>query len=134
MNQSEAKDFLPIIEAWSEGKTIQFSLSPHTTDWGDLSGESDVYFTHPVKQYRVKPEPKLRPWRVEEVPVGAVIRKAGCLDTSAMITGILNGKPLFGLTSLSEMVTYFADHARDPLLYEYSLDFGKTWSPCGVEE
>ena len=61
MTREEAKDLLPIIQAWAEGKNIQF-LSDG--EWHDIN-QAD--FTCYPDKYRIKPEPKYRPFRnVEE--------------------------------------------------------------------
>lgn len=56
MKQSEAKDFLPIIKAWSEGKTIQFSPG-NGEKWVDCG--SNVDFSSGYVHYRIKPEPRV---------------------------------------------------------------------------
>lgn len=61
MTREEAKEMLPIIQAWAEGKNIQF-LSDG--EWHDIN-QAD--FTCYPDKYRIKPEPKYRPFRnVEE--------------------------------------------------------------------
>ena len=61
MTREEAKELLPIIHAWAEGKNIQF-LSDG--EWHDIN-QAD--FTCYPDKYRIKPEPKYRPFRnVEE--------------------------------------------------------------------
>ena len=61
MTREEAKELLPIIQAWAEGKNIQF-LSDG--EWHDIN-QAD--FTCYPDKYRIKPEPKYRPFKgVEE--------------------------------------------------------------------
>ena len=61
MTREQAKELLPIIQAWAEGKNIQF-LSDG--EWHDIN-QAD--FTCYPDKYRIKPEPKYRPFRnVEE--------------------------------------------------------------------
>lgn len=61
MTREEAKELLPIIQEWAEGKNIQF-LSDG--EWHDIN-QAD--FTCYPDKYRIKPEPKYRPFRnVEE--------------------------------------------------------------------
>ena len=60
MTREEAKELLPIIQAWAEGKNIQF-LSDG--EWHDVY-ETDFY-GNPDK-YRIKPEPKYRPFKTQE--------------------------------------------------------------------
>ena len=60
MTREEAKDMLPIIQAWAEGKNIQF-LSDG--EWHDIN-QAD--FTCYPDKYRIKPEPKYRPFKSQE--------------------------------------------------------------------
>lgn len=61
MTREEAKELLPIIQAFAEGKTIQYE----TRDgWMDL----DALYPHGsiLSKYRIKPEPKYRPFKTQE--------------------------------------------------------------------
>ena len=60
MTREEAKELLPIIQAWAEGKNIQF-LSDG--EWHDIN-QAD--FTCYQDKYRIKPEPKYRPFKTKE--------------------------------------------------------------------
>lgn len=60
MTKEEAKELLPIIQAWAEGKNIQF-LSDG--EWHDIN-QAD--FTCYPDKYRIKPEPKYRPFKTQE--------------------------------------------------------------------
>ena len=56
MTQKEMKKLLPIIQAWVDGKTIQV----WTNDtWID---EEYPSFFEELSQFRIKPEPKYRPF------------------------------------------------------------------------
>lgn len=59
MTRGEAKYFWPIIKAYSEGKDIQFFLS--TEGWIDIT--NDFLFDDNHQYYRIKQEPKYRPFR-----------------------------------------------------------------------
>lgn len=61
MNRQEAKELLPIIQAFAEGKTI---LVQDDIDWCYLGNESD--FNLNPQRYRIKPEPKYRPFKDAE--------------------------------------------------------------------
>lgn len=61
MNRQEAKELLPIIQAFAEGKTI---LVQDGIDWCYLSNESD--FNLNPQRYRIKPEPKYRSFKDAE--------------------------------------------------------------------
>ena len=60
MTREEAKELLPIIQAYAEGKNIQF-LSDG--EWHDIN-QTD--FTCYPDKYRIKPEPKYRPFKTQE--------------------------------------------------------------------
>lgn len=60
MNRNQAKELLPIIKAFSEGKTIQVKQT--TGEWVSFSHISHMSFDSEPKCYRIKPEPKYRPF------------------------------------------------------------------------
>lgn len=118
MNKEQAKKAASVMLAWADGKTIECkrkdgeSWSTFDTGTMSLAWDWDEF------DYRVKPEPKLRPWTADEVPLGAWMRfKNNPQD-----------RVLLGWVSVQ------AD--RDLWLgeREHSIDGGKTWLPCGVEE
>ena len=57
MNREQAKELLPIIQAFAEGKTIQVQ---ENIDWCYL-GNNAVFNLSP-QRYRIKTEPKYRPF------------------------------------------------------------------------
>lgn len=57
MNRQQAKELLPVIQAFAEGKTIEFKNA--FGNWNDCN---EVLFNYPTKDYRIKPEPKYRPF------------------------------------------------------------------------
>lgn len=61
MNRQEAKELLPIIQAFAEGKTI---LVQDGIDWCYLGNESD--FNLNPQRYHIKAEPKYRPFKDAE--------------------------------------------------------------------
>lgn len=68
MNREQAKVLLPIIQAFSEGKQIQW-LKPDSDEWIDVVGGDNVDFedlTESNVAYRIKPEPKCRPFKNAE--------------------------------------------------------------------
>ncbi len=64
MTPTRAKELLPVIQAFAEGKKIQFKDSV-TQKWADGDQFSFDYSSY---QYRIKPEPKWRAWKPSEVP------------------------------------------------------------------
>ena len=59
MNKDNARDYLPLVQALAEGKTIQCMNSD--VGWIDLES---VRFDSCVESYRIKPEPKKAWYRV----------------------------------------------------------------------
>ena len=58
--REETKKLLPIIQAFVEGKTIQYKFSE---GWRDLDGLTEL---SDISKYRIKPEPKYRPFKNQE--------------------------------------------------------------------
>ena len=68
MTREDAKKLLPIIQAFSEGKKIQW-LKPDSDEWIDVVGGDNVDFEDLTEfnvAYRIKPEPKYRPFKNAE--------------------------------------------------------------------
>lgn len=61
MTREQAKELLPIIQAFAEGKIIQFKNA--FGNWIDCDG---ALFNYPPKDYRIKSEPKYRPFKDKE--------------------------------------------------------------------
>ena len=62
MTRKEAKELLPIIRAFAEGKTIEIY---NNTEWQDWIIES-IKFDCKPSCYRIKPEPRYRPFKTQE--------------------------------------------------------------------
>ena len=62
MTREEAKELLPIMQAFAEGKTIEIF---NNREWNDLIIESPKFDCKP-SCYRIKPEPKYRPFKTQE--------------------------------------------------------------------
>ena len=60
MNRQQAKELLPIIQAFAEGKTIQIKALDGL--WHDDKGD-DIRFYAKPKNYRIKPVQKYRPFK-----------------------------------------------------------------------
>lgn len=58
MNRNQAKELLPIIQAYAEGKQIQFLFN----EWEDVDEIGTREFLENPELYRIKPEPKYRPF------------------------------------------------------------------------
>ena len=64
MTREEAKELLPIIQAYAEGKQIQDAIEG-LTDWVDTDEFNLEYEGQKIK-HRIKPEPKYRPFKTQE--------------------------------------------------------------------
>ena len=69
MNRKEAKELMPIIQAFAEGKVIESRTKPSTVkgkyipnDWTEIK---EIGYWDNI-EYRVKPEPKYRPFKDAE--------------------------------------------------------------------
>lgn len=60
MTREEAKEMLPIIQAWAEGKTIQVKEKGR---WVELCIDD---FNRSPDMYRIKPESQYRPFKSQE--------------------------------------------------------------------
>ena len=60
MTREEAKELLPIMQAFAEGKTIQL------LDGGKWFDVYETDFHESTYKYRIKPEPKYRPFKTKE--------------------------------------------------------------------
>ena len=64
MTREKAKELLPIIQAWTEGKEIQFKS--RSGKWTDVEENEGLSFVYSLSDYRIKPEPKYRPFKNQE--------------------------------------------------------------------
>ena len=122
MTREEAKDLLPIIQAWAEGKNIQF-LS--VGEWHDIN-QAD--FTCYPDKYRIKPEPNYRPFKTQEECWNEMLKHQplGWIRES-------NTKTLYNISMIDDCYLSTQDqskHLVDTLnIYEF-LD----GTPFGVKE
>ena len=81
MNRKEAAELLPIIKAFSEGKTIEYRSKGFNEDWKKVTQIPELSFKS--FEYRIKPEPTYRPFAnaeecwcemLKHEPFGLVIR------------------------------------------------------------
>lgn len=60
MTRKEIKELLPIMQAYVDGKTIQYRVNK---EWEDIDNPS---FNDLPSEYRIKPEPTYRPFKTKE--------------------------------------------------------------------
>lgn len=71
MDRNQAKEFYPILQAYAEGRVIECRTKPSAVEGTDVPNEwtemKEIEFWKNT-EYRIKPEPKYRPfedaWRV----------------------------------------------------------------------
>lgn len=124
------KERLHLIQAFAEGRNVEV-YSTDSTNWHTLPLPC---FDENVITYRIAPDPKLRPWKPEEVPVSALFKNIGTgtiyypISQSAVGTVRLLG------SSGTTVLCY--EYGPDELFGTHlnSTDGGKTWHPCGMME
>lgn len=60
MDRQQAKELLPIIQAFAEGKTIQYDCGNENPQWVDVQPNNTVDFKQHPSRYRIKPAQKYR--------------------------------------------------------------------------
>ena len=128
MNRNQAKDMLPIIQAYAEGKAIESRcIKGDKSLWYD---DEDPSFDDDF-EYRIKPEPKYLPFRnmercLEEMqkhqPFGWIKRNGYWYNIIS--TGITNVKIIDTRGAISTL-------CFDDLLSHYSFVDG---TPFGIKE
>ena len=105
MNREQAKALLPIIKAFSEGKTIQWLTG--SGEWYDVVGKDTIdfeYLTDRKTKYRIKPESKYRPFKGAEEcwsemqkhqPFGWILDRYGEMYNIVKIRGKLYNNRLY---------------------------------------
>ena len=58
MDRNRAKEFYPILQAFIDGKEIEV-YSPNRDTWIGIRNNDEIYLGN---KYRIKPEPKYRPF------------------------------------------------------------------------
>lgn len=126
-------EILKVVQAHKDGKKIQCrnnDTSNPTLAWRDCQETNRPAWNFPSVDYREAPTSTLRPWKPEEVPVGALIRGLSYKYITTIFGRTPEGEFWFHDSKRvnAEKAEYFLG------IYEHSLDFGKTWLPCGVME
>ena len=61
MNRKEAAELLPIIQAFAEGRDIEYRSKGFNENWKKVTQIPELSFKS--FEYRIKPEPKYRPFK-----------------------------------------------------------------------
>lgn len=121
MTKEEAKEMLPIIQAFAEGKDIEYRSKRFNEDWKKVTQIPALSFKS--FEYRIKPEPKYRPFaNAEECwqemqrhrPFGWVKSKED--ESRALITLMISERDIF-INSIGGSTMY-------ELMEKYTFDDG----------
>jgi hypothetical protein len=126
MNVKRINELWEVMEHFKRGGVIQVKHRTSDVTWVDEI--SPQWVNH--CDYRKKPDPKLRPWKAEEVPFLAVIRRKDRTKGS-MLFEIITGVSELSIYTVSNGSWSFKSALN---CGEHSTDGGKTWLPCGVME
>ena len=129
MTREQAKELWPLVKALAEGKEIECNASINPKGWCAATHLETCNFDLKMFRYRIKPEPKYRPWKPEEVPMPCVVR-AKDTDCVQLVLWKHSNHICIGSSD------YTIDYIKLYNEWEHSLDHGKAWLPCGelVEE
>lgn len=140
MTPERAKALLPVLQAYADGKTIQYRLD-HESTWLDVVHlwENDPECISSEKHhYRVKPQSKLREWKLEEANyhVGDWIRCKNWI--AGWGPSLIIGSSNRGLEFVGNWNNLRVDRKTFQELleegYEWCPPKTNDWKPCGVEE
>lgn len=124
MTNDEISNAIEVMKASLSGKKIQINKKDEPGEWTNVIYPCFNFFNY---QYRIKPEPKLRPYNAEEMSglVGKVLTYQNNKD-KYLVMNYISIRNTVELYYIGKPYQYTAKM----LLENWSLD-GK---PCGVEE
>ena len=114
MTREEAKELMPIIQAFAEGKTIEYR---------EYDGEWKVAHTPTWSSrlfYRIKPDPKYRPFKTQEECWQEMLKhqpfgwlKAKGSKSVALIGNVCQDKEVLIIWALNHETNYASDLFND---------------------
>ena len=121
MTREEAKEMLPIIKAFAEGKTIQLFTN------GIWEGAENPSFEE-LSRYRIKPEPKYRPFKSQEECWNEMLKHkpfGWVKEISSKMLYLING-----ISNMSIVIMEDTNSFKEAMnIYEF-----KDGTPFGVKE
>lgn len=121
MTREQAKELLPIIQAFADGKTIQYK-----NEYG-LWIEIDCPIWSKFCQYRIKPEPKYRPFKNQEECWNEMIKHhpfGWVKEISSEMLYLING-----ISDMSIVIMENIDSFKEAMnIYEF-----KDGTPFGIK-
>lgn len=134
MDRNQAKEFYPILKAYAEGRVIECRTKPSAIEGTDVPNEwteiNEIEYWNNV-EYRVKPEPKYRPFKdakecwaemQKHQPFGWIKGKGD--EHHSLITSIIADEEEVYINGISGFVL-------DDIIEHYTFADG---TPFGVKE
>lgn len=126
MTKEETKQAIAVMQAYCEGKSIQFK-GKKDIEWSNSDREGTFAWNWNVYDYRIKPEAKVRPYTFEEMC--EAVKKHGLLVKTKGINEV------FAVGGFDEENVFYKEDCCET--YEEFVKHN-TWlddnSPCGVVE
>ena len=126
MTREQAKELLPIIQAFAEGKMIQDKIDG-LTDWVDTD-EINLEFEGKKILHRIKPEPKYRPFKTQEECCNEILKHqpfGWVKEISSEMLYLING-----ISDMSIVIMEDISSFKEALnIYEF-----KDGTPFGIKE
>lgn len=125
MNRQQAKDFLPIIQAFAEGKTVEYLSNDNWVK------QETFCFIDNVRNYRIKPEPKYLPFKnaeecwqemLKHEPFGWLKNKEN--KTYVVITEVENDDGDVGMMKISDNPNWSLSGLFDCYTFADGTPFG----------
>lgn len=135
MTREEAKELLPIIQAFVAGKQIQDAIEG-LTDWVDTDEINLEYEGQKIK-HRIKPEQKYRPFKTKEEcwnemmkhqPFGWLKSK---MNGRFICIGEVYGSDEFETVYIALSTSESLSRSSDSMFEQYTFDDG---TPFGIKE
>ena len=125
MTREQAREAAAVMLAWADWNEVECKRKTNTS-WTIPITNQEYNFDWNVFDYRIKPTKTLRPWTADEVPLGAWLRHSK-QGRKAIIIDVTFDQQI-GIHGSYFSPRFVLENC------EHSLDGGKTWLPCGVEE
>lgn len=106
ITKDNAAQWLPLVAAMAEGKTIQ--VRGELGGWFDVVSGCLTELNDGVVRYRIKPVPKRRPWKPEEAPKVAVYKVC---DGDPEVGTLRDGFVFFGSRVSGESLRWVHNNA-----------------------
>ena len=128
MNREKAKEIMPLLQAYTEGKTIQQRIDDEWIDLENPCFDNDVY------EYRIKPESKYRPFKtagecwnemLKHQPFGWVRdSRDGAYLSISYVEPMANELPLICMVDCSEPIERSTQRMSDVFTFADGTFFG----------